>query len=638
MALALISAGNAKAQELDYAEDDSVLLQTLILGGGRTPVDKEQSGKAITVITGEELEQRQVRYVADALRQVPGFAVSRMGSFGSTTQVRVRGAEGNHLLVMIDGVEASEASTGEFDFGSLLVDDIERIEVLRGPQSAFWGSNALAGVVNIVTRRGKRDGVHASTRGEIGSDGTRLGGFSVSGGAENFDMALSGVYRGTDGFNASRFGSEEDGDLNRTFNGRFNWDLTPDLVIDGTFRHVNRRSDTDPQDYTYLSPTYGYVIDGDTETATREWLRSIGLTHTSPGGALTQKVRYSATDTRRDNYEDGVMISWTEGTRENATYQATYELIAGEAVHLFTGGYEWERESFSPSHLTQTFERATHSVVGEYRGAFYDQFFVNAAVRNDWNDRFADAITYSLSGAWKIPGTGSRLHASVGTGVTNPTFYEQFGYSPSSFSGNPDLLPEKSFGWDVGIEQTLFDGRLVIDVTYFNQNLENEIATVYGPAPDYLSSPINREGVSLRQGVEVSATIDFFNGFRATGTYTWLDATEQTLAGGPRLKEIRRPRHTASLNASYRFLEDRAEVFGEVIYNGEMLDNAFVPSLPSQVTMDAYTIVNTGGSFKLTDNVEVYGRVENLFDEDYEEVFTYATQGRTSFVGLRARF
>lgn len=654
-ALALANPTTSNAQQASPTAE-TVDLGEIIVTDGLTPIEQQKSGRAFTVMTGEQLAKNQVRYVADALRQVPGFAVSRTGSYGGFTQVRVRGAEANHLKVLVDGVEVSETSGGEFDFGSLLVDDIDRIEVLRGPQSAFWGSNATAGVVNIITKRGKRDGWHVGARSEAGIDGTFLGGLSISGGAESYDVALSGLIRRNDGFNISDFGDEKDGDRNATLNGKFTVDLSEALTLDGTLRYVNRKSDTDPQDFSSTGfpnyeplPTYGLVLDAPDWTKTREFFGSLGATHVSMDGALTQKARFTASDTHRDNYASAYdfpgsfdpAYSWDDGSRYKASYQASYQFDTPgflAAHHQITGGYEWQRETFTPSHNEVLYSREANSVVGEYRGEFYDQFYLNIGARHDFNDQFRDASTYSVSGAWQIPDTETRLHSSVGTGITNPTFYEQFGYSPGYFAGNPNLVPEKSFGWDLGVEQGFFDRALVIDLTYFNQNLTNEIATVYGGPPNYFASPINREGESKRQGVEVAATVNFFNGFTASATYTYTHATEQTTAGGPRLDEVRRPKHSGSLGAAYTFDEDRARVFAEAVFNGRTEDVAFVPSLPPRVMLDAYTVVNIGGSYKFSDRLEGFARVENLFDEKYEEVFGYNTPGRTGFLGVKGGF
>ncbi|WP_099865508.1 TonB-dependent receptor plug domain-containing protein [Pararhizobium haloflavum] len=622
-------------------EPSATLLDPLLVTDGLTSIEPKKSGRAVTVIDRDDLERSQARYVADALRGVPGFAVTRSGSYGSQTQVRVRGAEANHLLVLIDGVEASETATGEFDFGSLVVDDIERIEILRGPQSTFWGSNALAGVVNIITRRGERGGFSARARSEFGSDGAFLGGVALSGGGENYDAALSGSWRRTDGTNISDFGNEKDGDRNTTLNGTLTADIAPGLSLDGTLRYVDRRTELDVQDYAFGSPTEGLVIDSDEETATQEVFGSVGLTHTSLDGAWTQKARLTGSDTFRENFTDGGLTTSSDGNRVNASFQSTYAFDTPDildARHKITGGYEWERETFLPSHLTDRQDRSTHSLVGEYRGEFLDQFYVTAAVRQDFNDRFSDVSTYSLGSAWAVPGTATRFHASLGTGVTNPTFVEQFGFLPENFVGNPDLEPEESFGWDVGVEQGFFNDALVVDLTYFNQDLTNEIATVFGGAPDFLSTVVNRQGESRRQGVEVAATLDLSNGFSAFATYTYTDASEQTAAGGPRQREVRRPRHSGSVGAAYRFYDDRARLFAEMIFNGEREDLAFVPSLPPRVTLDDYQTVTVGGDFAISDNFDIYGRIENLFDEDYEEVFGHNSPGRSAFVGMRATF
>ncbi|MBN9222870.1 MAG: TonB-dependent receptor [Mesorhizobium sp.] len=642
-ALALALTGIADAQE-QTEQDKARTLDRILVTDGRTPIEQEKSGRAFTVITGEQLEKNQVRYVADALRQVPGFAVSRTGSFGGFTQVRVRGAEANHLLVMIDGVEVSETSSGEFDFGSLLVDDIDRIEILRGPQSAFWGSNATAGVVNIITRRGGRDGFKVDARTEGGTDGTFLGGVSLRGGGQNYDVALSAAFRRTDGFNIAANGNEKDGDRNTTLNGKFTVDLSPDLTVDATLRYVNRRSDTDPQDFRWGSGTYGQVVDGPDWTATREFFGSVGASYVSMDGALTQKARFTGSDTHRDSFSSLATSdpnTWDDGNRYKGSYQASYQFDTPtmlDAHHQLTAGYDWQRETFAPSHLTQTFSRQSNSFVGEYRGEFLQQFYVNAGLRRDLNDRFEDATTWSLSGAWKVPDTATRLHASVGTGITNPTFYEQFGYYPGSFVGNPNLKPEESTGFDIGVEQGFFNGGLVVDVTYFNQDLTNEIYTKFGPGPLYLSTPDNLGGTSKRQGIELSATVDLFNGFSATATYTYTDSTEQKQAGGPREVEVRRPKHSGSLNAAYLFDEDRARVFGEVVFNGRMLDNSFSMAGTTSVTLGAYTVVNVGGSYRINERLEAYGRIENLFDQQYQEVFGYNTQGRTAFIGLKGSY
>jgi vitamin B12 transporter len=626
--------GNALAQE---KKQETVQLKEIIVTAGRTPIEEGKTGRAVTVITGQQLEQNQVRYVADALRMVPGFAVSRSGSKGGMTNIRVRGAESNHLLVMVDGVEMNAASGDAFDFGALQAADIDRIEILRGPQSAFWGSNALAGVVNIITKGGKRDGFKISGTTEGGSQNSWLGGVLLQGGAENYDMALSASYRRTKGFNISNIGDEKDGDENLTLNGKLNVDLSDTAKLDATLRYVKNRTDLD--NMTSQNPLDSIGLNA----RINQLVGSVGLSWASLDEALTQKLRFYGNDQdNRSLTEFG--FGKNNSNRLKASYQATYAFDTpsiANANHKVTGGVEWQRERFnyiatdddlnSPYYNPSQFDkhkRSMYAFVGEYNGEFADQFFVNFGLRHDVNQDFKDATTFSLSGAWAIPDTNSRLHSSVGTGVTNPTFVEQFGYYPNQFVGNPDLKPEKSFGWDIGLEYAFFDGLLVTDVTYFNQNLTDEIQSITPTVK-------NLDGKSRRHGVELAATLNLFHGFTAGGSYTY------TSSSNPDGTEaVRRPRHSGSVNVAYTFYEDRARLFGEAVFNGNMKDTGFDPTTYTsfRIPMSSYSVVNIGGSYKFTDKLEGFARIENLFDKKYQEVYGYNTPGRGAFAGLKASF
>lgn len=623
-------AGTAAAQD--------VVLDDIVVTAGRAPVEAEKVGRAHTIISGEQLERSQTRHVADALRQVPGLAVSRSGAPGGFTQVRIRGAEANQVLVLIDGVEVGEIGSGEFDFGSLAVTDVERIEILRGPQSALWGSNAQAGVINIITKSGRRNSLEYGARAEGGTDATAIVSGYLRGGRELFDYALSGIFRRTDGFNISDFGNEKDGGHNTTLNFKGSADLTPWLTFDATARYVSRETDTDDQDFAFpATPTQGLIIDTDDETKTEEIFAGFGLNLDTLDGLVTHIARFEISDVTRKTISDGVRASASTGTRYHASYQASahFETTGlAAADHTLTGAFEFEHETFKqlppvfdPSQLDDK-ARSLYGFVGEYTGAFFDDLFVSVAVRHDENDRFRDATTFSVSGAYLLQDLGTRLHGSLGTGVTNPTFFEQFGFIPAFFVGNADLKPERSFGWDVGVEQTLLDGQLTVDVTYFNERLKDEITTTFA---GFFTTPANLAGTSTREGVEVALTARPFDDVTIRGSYTYTDAKEP---GG--LEEVRRPHHAAAVNVNYAFADGRGTAFVDVVYNGRMQDLEFITATPqTRVTLDDYTLVNIGGSFQVTDTTRLYGRVENLFDEVYEEVFGFNTQGITAFFGVR---
>ncbi|MEM9277931.1 MAG: TonB-dependent receptor, partial [Pseudomonadota bacterium] len=633
----------ANAQEIDNDDSDATQLDRLIISAGRTPVEADKTGTSNTVIDAEQIERSQSRYVADVLRQVPGVDVSRTGSFGGFTQVRIRGGEGNNVLVLIDGVEVSETSGGEFDFGSLQTSDIERIEVLRGPQSAFYGSDALSGVISIITKGGRRNSKEAGFTVEYGTDETRLFSGYARGGTETFDGSISISQRITDGFNISSLGNEEDGDDNLTVNGKFSLDVAEGLILDGTARYVNRDSDVDDQPFVFM-PALGLFVpvvqDTNAFAETEEVFGALGLTYDSLDEAWTFKARVSGADITRNSF-NGAFNSFfnTEGDRYKALGQITHRFddVNGNR-HSITGGYEWERETFavlppqpaSPGSLV-TRIRETESLVAEYRGEFDEQFFLNTAVRHDFNDQFEDATTYSVSSAWKVPGSNTRIHASAGTGVVAPTFFEQFGFIPGTFIGNPNLVPEESFGWDVGIEQKFFDGDAVIDVTYFQQDLRNEIASRN-------NTVFNLAGTSEREGIEVAIKAYLGEGFSVSGNYTYLDSTDP--AG---VQEVRRAPHSGSARVDYVSPELGHTFFVEAVFNGTMTDifsttPDFITFTPQIVELDSFTVVNVGGSYKLNENFEVYARVENLFDEEYEEVFDYNTQGVEAFFGVRGKY
>lgn len=623
---------------LSPAYSEEIKLDEMVVSAGRVPVEAEKVGRAFTVITAEEIEKSQTRYVADILRRVPGLAVSRTGTLGGQTQIRIRGSEGNHVLVLIDGVEVSNTANGEFDFGTLQAGNIERIEVLRGPQSALYGSNATAGVIHIITKGGLRNDYKVTAQSELGTDRTVLGSVAVQGGTDKMDFSLSSSFRRTDGFDISPVGDEDDGDENLTLNGRFNLDITEDLDINLNLRYVDRDTDTDIQDFTPGSPTEGMAIDSFTFSKTRELYGGAGLNWSTLDADLLHKFRTEITDVKSKSL-GSFGFSGTDDRRYHVSYQGTYFFGTPsiKADHSITGAVEWERETFQnsyPTNASQRPEKSRHlyGLVAEYRGEFFDQLFVSGGLRYDRNDDFDDTYTFSTSAAYVLPESGTRFHGSLGTGVTNPTFYEQFGFFPSSFQGNPDLQPEENFGWDIGIEQKFWKDRAVIDVTYFNERLEDEISTAF--LPGFISTPVNLDGISKRQGIEIAGSVNLTEALHMTASYTYLRAEQPD-----GLDEVRRPNHTGALGVNYTYAEGKGNLFADMIFNGAMEDNEFNSTTArTRVTLDRYVLFNIGADYQVSEKVKLYGRIENLFNEDYQEVYGFTTQGTTAFIGVKATF
>jgi vitamin B12 transporter len=596
-------------------------------------VEAEKVGGAVTVITGEELRQRQIRDAADALRGMPGVNVSRTGGFAGETQVRIRGAEANHTIVLIDGVVANQPGTGEFDLALLSADQIDRIEVIRGAQSGLYGSGAIGGVINIVTKGGKGPPT-ATVWTEAGSFKTVEGGITVSGGTDKAHALLSYSERQGNGFNISTDGKETDAFQRRNFLFKGGFKPTEVFALDFVLRNSEKRGDRDTD--LFLAPSgLSRQIDSFSHFATGFWLAGVEARLDSFGGALTQKIKLNHTEAKlEDTDTDFSSYSRNDNERTNFGYSATWRIDqGGPAKHFLTGLIEREMETFTPvtgDNIDR--ERNRTGLAAEYRGEYFNRLFLTGNVRRDNNDSFDDFTTWRTAASLKLEELGLRPHASVGTGVRLPTMVEQFGQF-AGFQPNPGLLPEESFGWDAGIEATFLQKRVTVDVTYFKSDLENEITTVF--LPMFQSTVRNLDGRSHREGVEVGARWQVMTGLSVGGAFTWLNARDDQ-----NQEEIRRPRHTARADVAYSFADGRGKTTLAAIYNGLARDIAFeLPSFAqTRVTLGEYWLVTAAASWKVKPNVELFGRVENLLDEKYQEVYGFNTPGVAAYGGLRITF
>lgn len=642
--LAALTASTAIAIQPAQAEE-VFDLDTIIVSGGLTPVDASEYGRAATVLTEEEIEQSGDQYVADVLRSVPGVSVSRTGSFGGLTQVRLRGHEGNHTLVLIDGIEVAAPNQGEFDFGGLLSADIARIEVIRGPQSALYGSNAIGGVISITTKRASEPGFSGQVSVEAGSDGTTQGHIALRQSGERGDLSFSATRRDTGGFDISGTpGGEDDGDLNRTYNLGGRIFVTDTLTIGGSLRHVDRISDADGFVFGAANSA-GLVLDDASNSTVQETFGGLFAELESLDGRLVNRVDLSYGHIDRQGQNGvGTRNSDNTGTRTKVAYRGSYALD-GSSVdrsnHVLTFAAEWERLTYKENDPTIVFNigqlekrtREQTAIVLEYQGSFGNGFDVQGSVRHDFNDKFEDFTTYALGLSYTLPNQTTRVHTSYGTGVQNPTLIEQFGFF-SNFAGNPNLEPEQSKGWDIGVEQRFLGGRGVIDVTYFKDELTDEITSVFDPGLG-VSTPINQTGTSDRQGIEVATSVAVTDYVDVGLNYTWLDAENPNGS-----VEVRRPEHEAVLNLQYRLPNDRTRFNLEVQHVSGLFDLDFTtPSFGANtIELSDYTLLNLGFSHDITDNVRLHGSIRNLTDENYEELDGYATEGRTVFFGVTATF
>jgi len=654
---ALLFAQPAFAEEAG-AVDEVIVTGTRAADG----INADRIGSSVTVITSEQMKDRQVRIVADVLRDVPGFAVSRTGAVGGQTQVRVRGTEANHVLTLIDGIEASDPFLGEFDYATLLGDDVSRIEILRGAQSALYGSDAIAGVINYITPTAK-DAPGGSLRVEFGSQGT-LGGaarYAIEKGP--FDLVVNGAMQSTDGYVTQTLpgGRRKIGSELQSFSAKAGYQVTENFRLRGVLRYSDTHAETNnsasgrgivdsPGTY-YDAKSLAYFVGGDLKLL---------------DGAWTHSLSYQGVDAERDSYSARVRSGGNDGVRKKASYVTTYRLRTGALTHLLTGAVDWEKETFqntSPASAGADTKRRSiknTGLVAQYDLQIGEVAGIGGAVRHDDNDFFANATTWKVQGFYRV-NDAIRLRAAGGTGIKNPSQTELFGYNatgPFPFRGNPNLKPEKSEGWEAGVDLSLIDGRLLLGATYFDARLEDEIFSYFGggglPAtcpvpPAGTSTTCNRTSDSKQHGVELFATAQLLPELTVSGSYTDLNAKE---AG---LEEIRRAPHIGSANVTWKPLDGRATVNLNVRYNGRQLDSNFsgvnapfpaslakvkpaTGANAGKVVLPSFTLVNLDASYDLADGLEVFGRIENLTDEDYYEVFGFPAPGRTATVGARVKF
>ncbi|TVR78384.1 MAG: TonB-dependent receptor, partial [Rhodospirillales bacterium] len=626
------------------AQEGVTTLPPTVVTASRVPQDPATVGSAVTVITREQLDQKQTRFVSDVLRDVPGLAVSRTGTFGAQTAVRIRGAEANHTLVLIDGVKANIGDFGSFDFASLLADDIERIEVVRGPQATIFGSNTVGGVINIITRRGTGP-LRVDGRAEGGSFATFDGAASVSGGDDQVNARLSIAGLRTDGTNVSREGSEKDGSSNITVDTKVGMTPTESFGLDGVFRYVRTRVDSDPGTGTAEIPGVGLVSipeDGDDLNKLDQFFGRGQASWSLFEGLWENVIGVSYFRSEFQFVRDGERTSFTDFDRRIFDYQSNINFdtdVFVAATHGISVIIEHQVEDFDATFQAEDGFGTIKNVgfAGEYRLGLWDRLFLSGGARFDRNDRFENFTSPRVTASYRHHETGTRVHGSWGQGVRNPTFFELFG-SFGTFIGNPDLTPENSEGWDAGIEQSLFSDRVTVDVTYFQNRITDRISSE-GVAPG-VSQPINLPGTSRGRGIEASLSAEPFPGFTVRGAYTF---TETRDPDGFQL--ARRPKHIGSASFNYAFLPDeagrnRANVNLDIRHTGRQRDNVFlVPFFQRErVWLDSFTLVNLAGRYEVLPGLAVIARIENLLDQDYEEAFGFQSPGIGTFGGVQGSF
>jgi len=615
--------------QVDETDEDPK--EEIIVTATRLETPSREVASSTTVITAQDIRNGQQRTVVDVLRSVPALDVVRSGATGQTTSVFIRGAKSEHTLVLIDGVEVNDPITParSFDFANLSTDDIERIEIIRGPQSTLYGSDAIGGVINIITKKGKgKPRFFASIEG--GSFETYRERIGLSGGNDFANICLSISRTDTDGISAAAEDDgnrEEDGYANTSISTRFGLTPSEDFSVDFTFRYIASKADIDNfggafgDDPNNILDTKQVFLRAQADLIMLDdlWEQTIGLS-------------VSTHDRRNDNDIDpahpvDLVRSSFESQLTAFDWQHSFYLHENNVV---TFGLEAEEEegqsdfysesAFGP--FSSTFGEETARTYGYYAQdqiKFQDRLFTTLGVRVDEHSRFGSEVTYRIAPAYLIEDTGTKFKATYGTGFKAPTLFQLF----SDF-GNTDLDPETSEGWDVGIDQQLMDKKATVGVTYFHNEFDDLIDF------DFVTSTYKNVSQAKSKGIEAFASARPTKQVTVGASYTYTDTEDETT--GEDL--LRRAKHKFAFDVNYRFHE-KGSIDCEVVYVGERTDVNPSTWPASRVELDDYTLVNLAGSCSVTDNLEVFGRIENLTDEDYEEVKGFGTPGVAGYVGVK---
>ena len=612
-------------------------LTPLVVTAGLTPLEAIDYGGTLTIIDGDEIDASGSLYLSDLLRSVPGFAINQSGGIGTQTQLRIRGAEANHVLVLRDGVRLNDAGgNDEFLFNYALLDNIERIEIIRGPQSALWGTDALAAVIHIISKQTEEKNLQ--TELEYGSFNSLKA--AVSGGYAQSNWGLHGGITGVDsgGSNISLQGDEKDGFENLT--ARFGLDNSWSEAISSSvrFSHSDAMNEYDGTDFMVT----GLPVDADLWTE-RGLTTAMAQFRIKPENSRwSSRFDYHYSDTKSENFslygrdsrttaethEVKVLNSWRLGSQAKDRLNI---LMDHRSVDFTQAGTATD---FGDPNQSQSYQ--VTGVAIELQGQINKQFNWQASARHDDFSVFEDVSNFQLAGRYQLS-QQQRIRATFGTGSKAPSFIERFGYFPAQFIGNPDLKPEQSRSYELAYEMDYHNHQLAF--IYFNQDLTDEIDGFVFDLDAGAFTARNKLNDSERQGLEFSWLGQWTTHLSSRFNYTYTDATEED-AQGQSHKEVRRPAHITSLTINYDFAQQRGRLYSTIHHQSSQLDNFFSPStfVTEKVYLDGFTTVSFNASWAFSERTRAYLRAENAFDENYQEVYGYARPGAGFYIGLNHQF
>jgi len=615
--------------------------ENVVITATRVETPMREVASSISVITAKEMEEKQNITVLDALRNVPGLNVVQNGGMGRSTSVFLRGAESRHTLVVIDGVvELNDPMDAgrSFNFANLTVDNIERIEVLRGPQSTLYGSDAIGGVINIITKKGKGDAKFflSSMAGSFNTF-RESAGSSMGNKLLNYSIDVSRV--DTDGISSANVrdgNKEKDGYENTSINGRFGLTPTENFGVDLNFRYSDAKSDLDngggkgKDDTNYVSENKQLFLRAGLHLSLFDdlWEQKIGFSISdNDRDLINDKDSDHPNNMSRGSFDSQLRkFNWQNNLYIHKTNTITFGLQIEQERGKST--YHYESKWGASTTRLKPVTTWTNGYYLQDQIKLWDSFFTTLGVRVDDHSKFGTQFTYRIAPTYVFNKTGTKLKGTYGTGFKAPSLFQLFDAS----NGNEKLDPEKSKGWDIGVEQTFFEQKLEFGATYFRNSIEDLIVWELTD-PVFFTGEYRNIGKAITQGIESFVTVKPIQNLTLRADYTYTDTEDTTTHESLR----RRPKNKVSFDISYRFLK-KVNMNLNITYVGERDDKDFSSFPSKRVKLDSYTLANLSLSYDITKNLKIFGRLNNIFDEKYETAKGFGTPRISGFGGLKVSF
>jgi vitamin B12 transporter len=594
----------------------------IVVTASRAPEQEAKTPASVTIIDQQRIVRLGEPIISALLRLTPSAAVATSGPTGSLTEIRMRGAEANHTLLFVDGIKIDDPASGDTPRFEILNTDLaSRIEVVRGPQSALWGSEAVGGVIAV---NGIDEVPGLSAQAEAGSLGFVRA--SAAGAMVTGDAGVAGAigFQRATGINSVAGHGDRDGYRNLSARLRGTWHPRADVEVGASALVLTGRDRFDGFDF--LTGAHADTLDSSRNrlAAGRIWAAIGG--DASPWRA---KVAGTLLGSSNKNYLADVQQNRTRGARRNLSAQLERRFTTGAVAHRVIVAGETERETFHArdtvfgGFTTQDRTRRHESITAEWRGEAKG-IAGDVAVRRDRFNHFRDATSLRASLLGQIGG-GFSLAGSYAEGIAQPTFFDLYGFFPGNFVGNPTLKPESSRGFELALRYRR--GSVGASLTGYRQRLHDEIVN-----NATFTSVLNAPGSSRRAGIE--ATVDWKVGdaLRLSASYAYLKATQPDAVTGTRATETRRPKHSGSLAADGAV--GRLSYGTSLAYVGKHLDNR--DTFPfDRVALASYWLGDARVAFAVVPGVELFARGSNLLDQKYQDVFSYRTEGRAVYAGVR---